>query len=142
MKTKILLVLILGLTFVFGGCSVKRLNAIAVEGATLNKSGKFYVVRFDPDKRNLNQIIADQMTSMGYNAVAGEKSDMPDDIDTVVTYIDHWQWDITNYMIEIDIQFRDAKDNALIVSGESYRTSLDRAAPSVMIRETLEEMLK
>ena len=44
--------------------------------------------------------------------------------------------------IRIKIQFRDGKSNVLIVSGESYRTSMARRSPEEMIKETLEEILK
>ena len=138
---KVLFVFFLFLGLLMSGCS-SRLSSVSVPGASLEEQGKFYVVHFEPDKRNLNVIIADQLTLMGFNAEAGEKSDMSDDIDIVVTYVDHWQWDMSNYMIEIDIQFRDAEDTSLIMSGESYRTSLVRRAPDEMIKETLEEMLK
>lgn len=137
---------VLFVTFVFAGLLLSgcasKLSSASVPGTSLNEKGKFYVVRFEPDKRNLNVVIADQLALMGFNAAAGEKNAAPDDIDTIVTYIDHWQWDITNYMIEIEIQFRDAKDGSLIMSGKSYRTSLVRKSPDAMIKETLEEMLE
>lgn len=138
---KVLAVFFLFLALLMTGCASK-VSSTAVPGASLKEKGKFYVVRFEPDKRNLNVIIADQLTLMGFNTATGEKSDMPDNIDTVVTYVDHWQWDMSNYMIKIDIQFRDGRDGALIMSGESYRTSLVRRSPTTMIKETLEEMLK
>ena len=137
---KVLAVFFMFLALLMTGCASK-VSSTAVPGASLKEKGKFYVVRFEPDKRNLNMIIADQLTSIGFDAAAGEKSDIPDDIDTVVTYVDQWQWDMSNYLIEIDIQFRDAKDGSLIMSGHSYRTSLVRRTPETMIKETLEEVL-
>ena len=79
---------------------------------------------------------------MGYPASAGEKDEIPEDVDTLITYRDNWRWDITNYMIKINIQFKDGKSRELIVSGESYRTSLARKSPEEMIKETLTEILK
>lgn len=137
---KIMLLASVLLALMISGCSTK-LSSDIVPGAALNAKGKFYVVHFEPDKRNLNVTIADQLKLMGYDAVAGENNSMPGDVQTIVTYVDHWQWDITNYMIEINIQFRDANDNSLIMSGRSYRTSLARKSADEMIRETLEEML-
>ena len=111
-------------------------------GANLQELGKTYVVRFDPDKRQLHTIIADQLSLLGYPATAGEENSIPDNIDTLITYQDKWQWDMTNYMIQINIQFRDGKSKELIVSGESYRTSLARRSPEEMIKETLQEILR
>ena len=131
----------LAIALLLAGCATKLTSNLA-PGATFYELGKTFVVRFEPDKRHLNLVIADKLTSMGYPAIAGEKSDMPDDVDTLVTYKDNWQWDITNYMIRINIQFRDGKSKELIISGESYRTSLVRKSPEEMIEETLIEILK
>ncbi|MBW6509475.1 MAG: hypothetical protein K0A94_08010 [Desulfuromonadales bacterium] len=138
-KTSILMYLTISL--VLTGCMTNLTSNLA-PGATLDELGNTFVVRFDPDKRHLNSIIADTLTLMGHPAVAGEKSEIPEDVDTLVTYVDNWQWDITNYMIKINIQFRDGKSRELIVSGESYRTSLARKSPEEMIKETLIEVFK
>jgi hypothetical protein len=45
-------------------------------------------------------------------------------------------------MIKLNIQFRNGKSNELIITGESYRTSLARKSPEGMIEETLTEILK
>jgi len=121
---------------------MKRLESSVVPETNLNQIKKIYVARFEPDRRYLNRIIADQLALMGYDAIAGEENNIPKDIDTMVTYIDNWQWDITNYMIKISIQFRNAQNGKLLASGESYRTSLIRKQPPDMIRETLEEIFK
>jgi len=138
---KIIKFIFLALIISLAGCA-SSLKSNLVPGAAFNELGKIYVVRFQPDKRHLNTIIADRLTLMGYPATAGEKSEMPDNIDTLVTYKDNWQWDITNYMIRINIQFRDGKTKTLIISGESYRTSLIRESPENMIQETLIEIFK
>lgn len=138
---RIVVVLSILLSLSLSACST-NLTASLAPGATFGALGKTYVVRLEQDTRNLNHIIADQLSLMGYPAVAGERLDMPDDIDTLVTYQDNWQWDMSNYMIRIQIQFRDGRTRALIVSGESYRTSMARRSPDVMIRETLEEMMR
>jgi hypothetical protein len=123
------------------GCATNLTSSLA-PGASFSELGKTFVVRFDQDKRQLNSIIADKLTLMGYPAVAGEKSEIPADVDTLVTYQDNWQWDMTNYMIKIKIQFRDGKSRELIIEGESYRTSLARKSPEAMIEETLVEIFK
>jgi hypothetical protein len=127
--------------FLITGCSTKLTSNVA-PGSTFEEMGKTFVVRFGPDKRELNSIIADKLTLMGYPAVAGEASNIPSDVNTLVTYQDNWQWDITNYMIKIKIQFRDGKSRELIIEGVSYRTSLVRKSPEEMIEETLIEMFK
>jgi len=102
---------------------------------------KIYVIHFSPDKRHLERIISDQLNSRGYTATYGEEQDITEDVDMIVYYIDHWMWDITNYMLDITIEFRDAKTKVLIASGKSYRPSLQRSSPENMIKETLDKIL-
>ena len=138
---RILFVFLIFLGFLMSGCSSK-LSSTTVPGAILEEKGKFYVVRFISDKRNIHMLISNRLKMMGFDATVGEKIDMPRNIDTVVTYVDHWRWDISMYMLDINIQFRDAQDDSLIMNGKSYRTSLVRKSPDEMIKEVLEEMLK
>ncbi len=57
-----------------------------------------FVERFEPDKRNLNEIIADNISARGHTAIAGETGQAPDHTTLVVTYVDKWMWDITKWM--------------------------------------------
>ena len=136
-----LLLLLLASVIALTGCTTNLTSKVS-PGIIFNDLGKIYVVHFEPDKRHLNIIISDQLALMGYPATTGEESNIPEDVNTLVTYQDNWQWDITNYMIKISIQFRNGKNKELIVSGESYRTSLVRKSPKEMIQETLKEILK
>ena len=128
------------LSFFVSGCATS-LKANLESGKSFSKLGETYVAHFEPDKRRLDQMIADQLTALGYPAKAGERQDMPASTETLVTYVDNWYWDMSNYMIKINIKFRDAHTEEVIVSGESYRTSLARKDPEFMIKETLEKIL-
>ncbi|NIY92246.1 hypothetical protein [Vibrio diazotrophicus] len=134
-------VLLLGAIATMSGC-VTRLDATVTPGQSLNEFGNVYVQHFAPDKRNLNYIIADKLTLLGYPATPFRGDVVPEDADTVITYVDNWQWDITNYMIKIQIDFRKAQSKQLLITGESFRTSMARREPSFMIQEALEKMLQ
>lgn len=133
--------LVLGLAACLSGC-MASLKAKVEPGQTFDDLGKVYVAHFEPDKRNLHQMIASELSGLGYPAASGELNDMPAGTDTLVTYVDNWMWDITNYMIRITIKFKDATTKEVIVSGESYRTSAVRKDPEYMIRETLKKILE
>lgn len=135
-------VLVLGALFAMSGCST-RLEATMAPGRSLNNDlGNVYVEHFSPDKRNLNYIIADKLTMLGYPATPLDSNDTPDNANIIITYVDNWQWDITNYLIKIKIDFRDAESKQLVITGESFRTSLVRKDPEFMIQEALEKMLQ
>jgi hypothetical protein len=97
----------------------------------------FYVERFEPDKRGLEKIIADNLSLRGYTATVGEEGLAPDEATVLVTYVDKWQWDLTMYLIELTVTFRDPETRAAIGSGNSYHTSLTRLSPDEMIDEVL-----
>ena len=136
MRAILVVLLCLGLT----GCA--SVTAYRLPNANLEDFGSTYVVHFKADKRHLERTIADELVARGYNATYGEEQDTPENIDTVVTYVDHWFWDLRNYMLDITIEIRRAKDKTLIASGKSLRTSLVSASPEKMIQETLNKILK
>ncbi|WP_372880605.1 hypothetical protein [Psychromonas sp.] len=135
-------VLLLAGIFAMAGCST-HLKATMSPGRSLNDGlDNVYVQHFSPDKRNLNYIIADKLTQLGYPANPLDSNDIPDNANIIITYVDNWQWDITNYLIKIKIDFRDAESKQLVITGESFRTSLARKTPEFMIQEALEKMLQ
>ncbi|MDH3621952.1 MAG: hypothetical protein OER91_13730 [Gammaproteobacteria bacterium] len=119
------------------GCSINRATGTFDPGKDLVNSDIFYVERFAPDKRELNKTIADGINVRGYTATFGPAGEAPDDATVIVTYVDKWMWDITNYMIELTITFRDPESGAALGSGNSYHTSLTRLSPEEMIEEVL-----
>ena len=138
MKTTKLVIVLFALS-VFSGCAgVTVQRAPTVDLAT---RGKMYVVHSSSDKRNLEKIVEAQLNSRGYIATSGEEQNIPGDVDIIVKYIDRWMWDITTYLLEITIEFKDAKTDILIASGKSYRPSLQRTSPENMIIETLDAIL-
>ncbi|MFH0263915.1 hypothetical protein ACPV54_01015 [Vibrio mediterranei] len=142
MNVKIIkLLLSLGVFALLTGCAT-RLEATVAPGQSLSELGNVYVQHFSPDKRHLNYVIADKLTLLGYPATPLNSDNIPDDADIVITYVDNWQWDITNYMIKIKIDFRNAASRQLLITGESYRTSLARKEPDLMIQEALEKILQ
>jgi len=63
-------------------------------------------------------------------------------VDAIVTYVDRWMWDLTMYMIRLNIQVRDGKSRAILASAESYRPSLERRSTEDMVAETLDAIFK
>ncbi|TRZ93706.1 hypothetical protein D4R78_07930 [bacterium] len=137
MKKNLFLILCL---VAIAGCA--SLTAYYAPNRDLKNLGSMYVVHFPKDKRHLERIIADELTQRGYRATSGEEQDIPEGVNTLVTYIDHWTWDMSNYMLDIEIEFRNRQDKSLIASGKSYRPSLQRRGPDTMIKETLDKVLK
>lgn len=138
MKKNALLILICLL--IISGCA--SITAYTVPNSDLKKLGSMYVVNFPKDSRHLEGIIANELTSRGYQVIYGEEKDVPASVNILVTYIDHWTWDMSTYMKDITIELRNKNDKSLIASGKSFRPSLQRRSPKTMIKETLDKLLK
>ena len=139
MKKNVLLVLCLvGLLAITGCASV---NAYYAPNRDLKNIGTMYVVHFSSDKRHLERTIADELAQRGYKVSSGEEENVPSEVNTLVTYVDHWMWDMSMYMLDIEIQFRGKQDKSLIASARSYRPSMQRRPPEAMIQEALDKIL-
>ena len=133
-----LLAITVGLT---SGC-ITQLNSNIVPGSDLKGLKNIYVVRLPADKRGVERLIADRLSIMGYPATTGEKSSIPENVQAIVTYQDKWQWDITMYMIELNVQIRHPKTEVVIATGHALRTSLARKSPTEMVEEVLTDIYK
>jgi uncharacterized lipoprotein YajG len=136
MNTIVRLVII-GACISLTGCAINRTTGTFDPSEDIVKSDIFYVERFNSDNRELHKLIADNISVRGYTVTFGEEGDAPDDATIIVTYVDKWMWDITMYLIELTITFRDPESGAAIGSGNSYHTSLSRLSPEEMVNEVL-----
>jgi len=136
--------LVIGLFIIsfFSGCAIVDLRSSQIPGSDLSSINRLYVVHFEPDRRNLQDVIRDELIEMGFQADSGSESRIPNDIDAIVTYEDRWFWDLANYMIQLNIEIRNPKTNYPIAIGESIRTSMARKNPDEMAREVLESIFK
>lgn len=136
----IVITLIVFLFALISGCST-ALKSDIDPNVDISNFKTFYVQKFVPDGRGLEKIIASKLNELGYHATSGLASQSPNKVDVIVTYRDHWMWDITMYMLEIDIQFHYPDNDYIFATGNSYRTSLVRKTPEYMIEEVLRTML-
>lgn len=118
------------------GCAT--VGADRAPGANLDEIQSIHVVKLDADGRGVDRIIADQLQLMGYAATHGSRSEAPEGVDAILTYQDNWTWDITMYMIRLQIQIRDPETEFVMASAESYRPSLQRRSPEQIAKEALD----
>jgi hypothetical protein len=101
-----------------------------------------YVQKVEGDGYNVYQVITARLNAMGFKASTGASADPPEPVDAIVTYVDRWMWDLTMYMIRLNIQVRDGTTRSILASGESYRPSLERRSAQEMVAETLDAIFK
>ena len=134
---RVWLLLFLLMTVALQGCAINRASASVSPDVNVSGLKKFYVVKFAPDGRGINNLIALELTRMGFQASTGLDISVPKDVDAVVTYRDKWQWDITMYMIELRIVMREPQSDKLLAMANSFHTSLTRKTPEEMVAEAL-----
>ncbi|MBL9187741.1 MAG: hypothetical protein JNK23_09705 [Opitutaceae bacterium] len=137
---RLLLILVCAVVFL-SGCAT-QLTSNVTAGTNLADIKKLHVVRLPKDERNVDRIIAERLIAMGKQATSGESTAAPADVDAIVTYQDKWMWDITMYMIELNLQLRQPKTEIAIATGHSLRTSLVRKSPPEMVDEVLADIFK
>lgn len=136
----VLLVLLCSFIALFSGCASTATTL--APGADLTKIKNIHVVKLAADERRIDKILADQLNVMGYSTTLGLESRIPEGTDAVLTYQDKWMWDITMYMLELNVQLRDPKTNMALATAKSYRPSLQRKSPPEMAKEVLTEIFK
>ena len=127
---------------VLSGCYFQYTNSRMLPNTAVSPDKSYYVVRHANDPRQIDLTVANEMRAMGLHHVSsGLEADMPAGTEVVVLYEDRWMWDMTNYLLMLKIQFRDASSNVLIARGQSVRSSLVRKTVEEMVQETLVAIL-
>ena len=109
-------------------------------GITRMKS--FYVRRHADDDYKLGEEITSQLQVMGYQAICGSTGSPPVKVDAVITYMDKWTWDMTMYLLSLDVQLRQPGSDATLATAKTLRTSAVRRSQKEMVRETLAKLLE
>jgi hypothetical protein len=117
------------------GCA-NRATSSLTPGADLSKIKSFYLIPGAEDKDNY-KIIQSNLEHRGYAVTTGPELSLPYKTDAVVHYVDKWMWDITPYMLELTITFRDPINNYPLAVGNSLHTSLTRKSAEAMVDEVL-----
>ena len=138
LPTRLLVPLLLVLAA--SGCSKVVIRSDVDPNADISSLHTMYVRKLPADNRGIETIIQNKLNEFGFDATSGAGSQPGYPVDAIVTYEDRWMWDITMYMLSIDIQLRDPETEYILASGSSYRTSLVRESPEEMVDEVFRDM--
>jgi hypothetical protein len=128
--------LLLCILAVASGC-MNRATASLMENADLIATKAFYVVHSTSDDRGVDKLIQNNLVKRGFSATVGPEMPLPYKADAIVVYADKWVWDMTMYMLELNITLRNAVNNLPMAVGNSLHTSLSRKSPEEMVDEVL-----
>lgn len=112
-------------------------SATVEPGTNLKAMRTFHVEKVQGDGHDMDQVIAADLRKRGFKATTGPQ---PRNIDALITYNDKWMWDITMYLLQLDIALRDPKTRGIVGSAKTYRPSLQRKSKEAMATETLDKL--
>jgi len=109
----------------------------------LDRSRPAYVIENHCDGRSseVQPLLVQSLQERGFKISQGTESKRPADVTTVVRYDCQWHWDITWYLLDLQVGLYEAPENLLIASGHSTRSSLARAPANVVVEEAIGAML-
>lgn len=128
---------ILILAFLAASCSVVEKGSYVRPATSLRTDETFYVVLDGEGREDTGKLLVERLKALGYDVRGGPRVDVPANTEVIVTYEDHWWWDMSMYMLSVKVDFRNAKTNALLATGQSLRTSLARKSPDFMVDEAI-----
>ena len=105
-----------------------------------NPSLQYFVENHGTDRHGIDEMIARGIQARGLKSKAGHANARPAQFDVLVVYEDHWQWDMSNYLIFLRIDFRDPETNVLLATGSAYQTSLARKPQAQVVTQILSGM--
>jgi len=135
-KKHTFVLLVIALLSASAGCTANRATANVAAGIELGKLKNFYVMPWQDDMETCD-LIKNNLFNRGYILTSGPQNPPPYQADAVVTYESRWTWDITMYMLELTIYFRDPINNFAMAAGNSLHGSLTRKSPKEMVDEVL-----
>ena len=109
--------------------------------AQLQTRQHFYVESELADGHNLHEAIAAELRAMGYNATSGYLTMMPKGTDTIVSFQSRWTWDFSTYLIELDMQIRDAKTGKILATVSYHRPGVGGTSTDTLIKRVLTEII-
>ncbi len=107
-----------------------------------NRLNHIFVEHRLSDGRHIDELIARELRSLGYDASAGPLTMMPDGTEAIVAYQDEWTFDFTTYLIELDVAVREVKSGNQIAVGRTFRPSFGANNPATMVRQVIDPIFK
>ena len=122
------------------GCATNQAEATLMAGADLGKIKTVYVVHEEGDDHAVDAELKKAFEKRGFAVTTGPAQKPPYAQDAVVTYIDKWMWDLTMYMLSLNIVVRDQNEFPL-ATARSLHTSLTRKSQAEMVDEVVTNAL-
>jgi hypothetical protein len=123
------------------GCT--QMTTRKVPNQAIWSSKHIFVERRLADNYGVAEDMARDLRDMGYDASSGALTMLPPGTELIVSYDDMWTWDFSTYMIEFDVQVRNARNDKIVAVGHYFRPSMVFGhPPAAMIHELMAKLFK
>jgi hypothetical protein len=111
-------------------------------GTNLTHLKKIYVEHRLADGRGVDQMITRELSRLGYDASSGPLTMTPPETEAVLTYVDTWNWDFTLYMIDLDVQVRDARSGQVLATAHYDHPAMSGKSPDGMVKAVIDPLFE
>jgi lysyl-tRNA synthetase class I len=115
------------------GCTTHTWRSVT----NLSRFKHIYVEHRLTDDRHIDEMIAEELKRLGYEASYGPLTMMPDKADAVLSYEDRWEWDFKSYLIELSVYVRTARTNKKLADGTYYQQTLASKSPAHVVTQVI-----
>jgi hypothetical protein len=123
------------------GC-ISTQHADIDPNADLSALKSFLVVRQPNDDKGIEKLITAELHRHGKTAATAETLPSKIEHDAIVTYVDSWMWDLTMYLMKLEVEIRDPETQYIMAVGAVSHSSFARESPEEMARDVIEEIFQ
>jgi hypothetical protein len=135
--------IVLGLLGALLAAGCTQVSTRKVPNQAVWNSKHIFVERRLADNYGVAEDIARELRGLGYDASSGALTMMPPGTELIVSYDDMWTWDFSTYLIEFDVQVRNARNDKIVAVGHYFRPSMVFGhPPEAMIHDLLVRLFK
>ena len=109
-------------------------------GAQLGQLHHIFVEHLLSDGHNVDELIARELRRLGYDASAGPLTMMPEGTEAIIAYQPVWTFDLTTYLIELDLAVREAKSGKEIGVARVFRPSVTSNDTGTMVARVVDPL--
>jgi hypothetical protein len=118
------------------GCS--QVTGSATPGVNLSQYRTYHVVR--DQQSDASDAVQKALAARGYVVTTGPETALASGTECKVLVRDHWTWDMTMYLLELQVDIINPRTGAMLAQGRSYHPSLERKSAEFMANEVVEKM--
>ncbi len=92
------------------------------------------------DGNGVDQVIARELRARGYDANSGPLTLLPDNAQLLVRYDDRWNYDFSNYMIELNLIVQTVDGDRRLATAHYHRPTLGKGSTVEMVDTVLDKL--